>query len=184
MEQCTVSNDDSDDEGFKVERGPPSDLIGLTRLHEPAVVNCLKFHMRYDIILYSTGPILLAVNPFRRINSLYNDATINLYWKRGEIRAISDSSALPDSVQEREEGDLTEEELETLPPHVFAIADNAFRAMMKKLKQKDDMGGRRAPAGEKGTDQAILGETKLNIQLCMYQIIISCEKSILFLILI
>ena len=85
-------------------------------------------------------PIFLAVNPFCRINPLYNDAIMELQCKRGEIRAISDGSALPDSVQEKREGDLTKEELEVLPPHVFFIADNAFQEMMKMLKEKEDMG--------------------------------------------
>jgi len=63
---------------------PPADLISLTHLHEPAVVYCL--HQRYiaNEIYTSTGPILIALNPFKDCKALYSEETMKRYWERGE----------------------------------------------------------------------------------------------------
>ena len=46
------------------------DLIQLTFLHEPEILHSLSRRFEADKIYTSTGPILLAVNPFKRIPSL------------------------------------------------------------------------------------------------------------------
>jgi myosin-5 len=105
----------------------PHDLISLTFLHEPAVVECL--HQRYeeDQIYTATGPVLLALNPFQSIRGLYGESNMKKYWEKAE-RNTKDS----------------------LPPHVYAIADNAFRSMMRRL---DETLGEETPVG---CDQSIL----------------------------
>lgn len=45
--------------------GGVDDLIGLTHLHEPAILHALRLRYNTDIIYTSTGPILLAINPFK-----------------------------------------------------------------------------------------------------------------------
>lgn len=45
--------------------GGVDDLIGLTHLHEPAILHALRLRYDADIIYTSTGPILLAINPFK-----------------------------------------------------------------------------------------------------------------------
>lgn len=90
----------------------PDDLITLTHLHEPAVVECLKLRYADDIIYTATGPVLLALNPFQTLRGLYGEATMRKYWEKAERNSK-----------------------ETLQPHVYAIADDSFRTMMRKLEQ-------------------------------------------------
>jgi hypothetical protein len=109
---------------------PPDDLIRLTHLNEPAVVNCLKQRYRLDLIYTATGPILIALNPFKSLPALYDDAIMNEYWLAGE--------------------GLEDNNLE-LKPHVFQIAHVAFRSMMKGLEQKkkNEMGDTMLPNDDK-----------------------------------
>jgi myosin-5 len=90
----------------------PHDLISLSHLHEPAVVECLQRRYNEDIIYTATGPVLLALNPFQNIRGLYGESTMKRYWEKAE-KGSKDS----------------------LPPHVYAIADEAFRSMMRSLEQ-------------------------------------------------
>ena len=50
--------------------GGVHDLIGLTHLHEPAILHALRLRYDSDIIYTSTGPILIAVNPFKPMPNL------------------------------------------------------------------------------------------------------------------
>jgi len=106
----------------------PHDLITLTHLHEPSVVECLSHRYAQDKIYTFTGPVLLALNPFQSLRGLYGEATMKKYWDRAEK---------PTSRNE-------------LPPHVYSIADASFRSMMRKL---DESLGEEAP---QGCDQSIL----------------------------
>ena len=54
-------------------QGYPNDLITLTHLHEPAVVHCLRKRYNKDLIYTNTGPILIALNPFKSCKTLYSD---------------------------------------------------------------------------------------------------------------
>ena len=92
----------------------PDDLISLTHLHEPSVVECLIHRYEKDIIYTNTGPILLALNPFHNLNDLYSDATMKKYWHHAEQNTN-----------------------DKLPPHVYAVADASFRGMMRKLEMSD-----------------------------------------------
>ncbi|KAK4425365.1 Myosin-8 [Sesamum alatum] len=87
---------------------PPSgvdDMTKLAYLHEPGVLQNLK--SRYDVneIYTYTGNILIAVNPFQRLPHLYNDDVMEKYKGVG---------------------------LGELSPHPFAIADGAYRQMIKE----------------------------------------------------
>mmetsp|Transcript_31216 Transcript_31216/g.38122 ORF Transcript_31216/g.38122 Transcript_31216/m.38122 type:complete len:1710 (+) Transcript_31216:294-5423(+) len=123
----------------------PNDLITLTHLHEPAVVYCLRKRYGLDKIYTSTGPILLALNPFKNCRSLYSDKIMTEYWKRGEAKM--------QGLGEEKKDDSGIGEPTELPPHVYAIADNSFRSMMTKLEEM--RGGARSRDG-KGADQSIL----------------------------
>jgi Myosin head (motor domain) len=108
----------------------PDDLISLSHLHEPAVVECLQRRYEEDQIYTATGPVLLALNPFQNIRGLYGEANMKNYWERAEKKSK-----------------------ENLPPHVYAIADEAFRSMMRSLEQSLGSTGQDRP-GE--SDQSIL----------------------------
>jgi myosin heavy subunit len=88
-----------------------NDLIALSYLHEPAIMHCLQQRFLIDRIYTSTGPILLAVNPFKKLD-IYSDKTVVQYRDAGASAKFS-----LDMVKK-------------LPPHPFQIADNAYRSMM------------------------------------------------------
>jgi hypothetical protein len=108
----------------------PDDLISLSHLHEPAVVECLQRRYEDDQIYTSTGPVLLALNPFQNIRGLYGEANMKNYWDKAEKNTK-----------------------ENLPPHVYAIADEAFRSMMRSLDQSLGSTSQDRPGG---CDQSIL----------------------------
>lgn len=92
---------------------PPSDLITLTHLHEPAVVDSLLLRYQQDKIYTATGPVLLALNPFQTVRGMYGDAVQRKYVEAAENHV-------------------------TLEPHVYAIADTSFRSMMRALEDSLD----------------------------------------------
>lgn len=90
-------------------RGGVDDLISLTHLHEPAILDVLALRYKNDTIYTYTGPILLAVNPFQML-PLYTPDVLQEYYETGLLRA--------QGIDTR-----------PLPPHVFATADTAYRSM-------------------------------------------------------
>ena len=134
--------EDFDEEDLEVY---PDDLITLTHLHEAEVVHCLRQRYALDKIYTSTGPILLALNPFKNCKTLYSTKVMKEYWEKGEQA----SNAMADT-----------DDTNKLPPHVYAIADHAFRTMIKTLADENSSQGRRVAgksAGNKATcDQSIL----------------------------
>ncbi|KAK7207894.1 class V myosin [Myxozyma melibiosi] len=85
------------------------DLTNLSYLNEPAVLHGIK--MRYqqlNIYTYS-GIVLIATNPFQRVDNLYSPDIIQMY--SGKRR-----------------GDLE--------PHLFAIAEDAYRCMIRDEKNQ------------------------------------------------
>lgn len=89
------------------------DLIALPHLHEAAILHslCMRFN-RGDIYTFTANAILLAVNPFKRL-PLYGKELLTEYFNMGYMR---------------QQGI---EPPQALGPHVFAIADSAYRDMMK-----------------------------------------------------
>lgn len=92
--------------------GSVEDMIALNHLHEPAILGCLEARFKIDNVYTCTGPILIAVNPFKNLG-MYSGDRVQKYRESGEMRA-----KFPDSKSD-------------LPPHVFQIADSAFRSMVK-----------------------------------------------------
>ena len=101
--------------------GGVNDLIGLTHLHEPSILHALRLRYNHDIIYTNTGPILIAVNPFKSMSHLYNDDVMDTYRKRGE------SISQPNKTKKKKS-------VKKLPPHVYQTADDAYRAMMIALE--------------------------------------------------
>ena len=123
----------------------PNDLITLTHLHEPSVVYCLRKRYAYDKIYTSTGPILIALNPFKNCSALYNEKIMKQYWIRGEKQMTILKGASASSGNNKNEKDQSDDDDIQLPPHVYATADHSFRNMMSKLeeiKQQSVGGGR------------------------------------------
>lgn len=88
-------------------RNPPileaaEDLTSLSYLNEPAVLHAIKVrYSQLNIYTYS-GIVLIATNPFQKVDQLYSQDIIQAYAgkRRGE-----------------------------LDPHLFAIAEDAYRCM-------------------------------------------------------
>jgi myosin-5 len=94
---------------------PPDDLGTLDHFHEPTVVECLRSRFVQGYIYTSTGPVLVALNPFETSPDLYGDKVMERYWNRAETSSK-----------------------ESLPPHVYSIADNSFRSMMRGIQMSAD----------------------------------------------
>jgi len=106
-ESILLTNDfDTDEEGNIV---PPDDLITLTHLNEPAVLESLLARYNRDLIYTNTGAVLLALNPFQNVRGLYGESAMKSHWQRAEQGQSS-------------------------PPHVYGIADAAFRSMRRQLE--------------------------------------------------
>jgi len=89
------------------------DLIRLTFLHEPAILHTLQMRFEKSLIYTYTGPILIAVNPFQ-ILDLYTDDILQAHYESGVARSQGFESP-------------------PLPPHVYAIAANAYQDMSLRL---------------------------------------------------
>mmetsp|Transcript_4573 Transcript_4573/g.15030 ORF Transcript_4573/g.15030 Transcript_4573/m.15030 type:complete len:197 (+) Transcript_4573:546-1136(+) len=83
-----------------VSHGGVEDMTRMSYLHEPGVLHNLRGRYTLDEIYTYTGSILIAVNPFQRLPHLYNNHMMEQY----EGVALGE-----------------------LSPHVYAIAENAFR---------------------------------------------------------
>lgn len=55
------------------------DLTQLTHLHEPAVLSSLQNRFDIDKIYTFTGPILIAVNPFKSIPGIYDEEVLKSF---------------------------------------------------------------------------------------------------------
>lgn len=90
-------------------RNPPileaaEDLTSLSYLNEPAVLHAIKVrYSQLNIYTYS-GIVLIATNPFQRIDQLYSQDIVQAY--AGKERGALD-------------------------PHLFAIAEDAYRCMKR-----------------------------------------------------
>ncbi|KAM5566371.1 myosin-1-like [Rosa sericea] len=77
------------------------DLMQLSYLNEPSVLYNLQYRYNRDMIYTKAGPVLVAINPFKRV-SLYGNEYIEAY-KRKDVDS----------------------------PHVYAITDTAIREMVR-----------------------------------------------------
>lgn len=146
--------------------GGVHDLIGLTHLHEPAILHALR--LRYDsgVIYTSTGPILIAINPFQKMDGMYSPEVMERYRLQGEgLRgesALSMTSATPykkNGKESRSSSGGHSGSTSKLPPHAYKTADDAYRAMKRGLENTMLMGSgkRSSSAGQHApTDQSIL----------------------------
>ena len=115
----------------------PRDLIILTHLHEPSILSALETRFYSSQIYTNTGPILIAVNPFQKIPNLYTPKVMEQYSTRGRMNAFGadDNNLVP------------------LDPHPYAVADGAFRQMVKGVQRKK---GRASATTFANANQSIL----------------------------
>jgi len=106
------------------------DLTQLTHLHEPAVLHSLQLRFDTDKIYTFTGPILIAVNPFKNIHTLYHIDTLKSY--------IKPSSG------------------EKLKPHVFSISQAAFRGVCDRQRPQTVLISGESGAGKTETTKFVM----------------------------
>jgi myosin heavy subunit len=78
-----------------------ADMAEFNYLHDASILHNVRVRFEKDQIYTYTGPILIAVNPFKKLE-LYDDSFVKKYAGK--------------SIGE-------------LPPHVYAVADSAYRAL-------------------------------------------------------
>eukprot|EP00986_Skeletonema_menzelii_P009079 scaffold4054_cov142-Skeletonema_menzelii.AAC.2 len=135
----------------------PSDLTQLTHLHEPAVLDCL--HRRYQLpsgweMYTSSGPILIAINPCRMVKALYDENTMKLYQKHGE--QLANGRANNNSKNDKVSSSPSP------PPHVFVVADSAYRGMMRGLdfaRNKDSIEAKKESSALSNQSILVSGES-------------------------
>ncbi|RQM15236.1 hypothetical protein DD237_005464 [Peronospora effusa] len=94
------------------------DLTQLIELDETMILSALETRFNKQKIYTNTGAILLAVNPFQKISNVYSKDTMTDYLLSFEAR---NSSA---------RGKKKRNENEIMPPHIYQVAGEAYKAMM------------------------------------------------------
>ncbi|KAL8166655.1 hypothetical protein V2J09_008154 [Rumex salicifolius] len=111
---------------------PPAgvdDMTKLAYLHEPGVLQNIRTRYELNEIYTYTGNILIAINPFQRLPHLYHPHMMQQY-KGAPL------------------GDLS--------PHVFAIADVSYRAMINEKKCNSILVSGESGAGKTETTKMLM----------------------------
>ncbi|KAG6610827.1 myosin-like protein [Phytophthora cinnamomi] len=93
------------------------DLTQLIELDETTILSALETRFSQHKIYTNTGAILLAVNPFQKIADVYSTDTLANYLLSFEARSSS----------------LRNKGSDPMPPHIYQVAGEAYKAMMLGL---------------------------------------------------
>ncbi|CAK9016974.1 unnamed protein product [Durusdinium trenchii] len=104
------------------------DLCQLTHLHEPAVLSSLQNRFDIDKIYTFTGPILIALNPFKGIPNLYDEDVLRSFM-----------STKPSS-----------------KPHVFNTANATYRGICDRKKSQTVLISGESGAGKTETTKFVM----------------------------
>ncbi|XP_051141893.1 myosin-9-like [Andrographis paniculata] len=104
-------------------------MTKLSYLHEPGVLHNLAIRYQLNEIYTYTGSILIAINPFQKLPHLY-DAHMMQQYKGAPFGELS--------------------------PHVFAIADIAYRAMVNEGKSNSILVSGESGAGKTETTKMLM----------------------------
>jgi len=149
LEDIKIRDVDSSSSSSRGVVGGVDDLIGLTHLHEPAILHALRLRYDADVIYTSTGPILIAINPFKSM-PLYTDEVMERYRLQGEmgfVNVVGAGGGSNDSAdgekKKRAEAAAAAAAMDDrrLPPHAYLTADDAYRAMMRGIEMNNLAGG-------------------------------------------
>nr|XP_016489507.1 PREDICTED: myosin-9-like isoform X1 [Nicotiana tabacum] len=109
--------------------GGVDDMTKLSYLHEPGVLQNLAARYQLNEIYTYTGSILIAINPFQRLPHLYDRHMMEQY-KGAPLGELS--------------------------PHVFAIADAAYRQMINEGKSNSILVSGESGAGKTETTKMLM----------------------------
>jgi len=104
---------------------PPDNLINLSRIHEPAITQCLQERFKKNKIYTSAGYVLLVMNPCKYLPELYSEEVMEKYRERGESDRSGNDKYGSD-------------------PHIFATADSVYRIMMRMIEDTNRIWLRRS----------------------------------------
>jgi myosin X len=105
------------------------DMAKLADLHEGSLLYNIKLRYNKDLIYTYIGSILSAVNPYKSLSGLYDDSKIVEYDNK----------------------DIGE-----LPPHIYAIANQAYRSMWKNTSHQAVLISGESGAGKTESTKFIL----------------------------
>ncbi|KAH6804802.1 Myosin family protein with Dil domain-containing protein [Perilla frutescens var. hirtella] len=111
---------------------PPAgvdDMTKLSYLHEPGVLANLRTRYELNEIYTYTGNILIAINPFQKLPHMYNSHMMQQY-KGTPFGELS--------------------------PHIFAVADVAYRAMINEGKSNSILVSGESGAGKTETTKMLM----------------------------
>ncbi|XP_009411029.3 myosin-11-like [Musa acuminata AAA Group] len=109
--------------------GGVDDMTKLSYLHEPGVLQNLSTRYQLNEIYTYTGNILIAINPFQRLPHIYDSHMMTQY-KGAPLGELS--------------------------PHVFAVADVAYRAMINEGKRNSILVSGESGAGKTETTKMLM----------------------------
>ncbi|KAI9077942.1 hypothetical protein K1719_040071 [Acacia pycnantha] len=109
--------------------GGVDDMTKLSYLHEPGVLQNINSRYELNEIYTYTGNILIAINPFQRLPHLYDSHMMQQY-KGAPFGELS--------------------------PHVFAVADVAYRAMINEGKSNSILVSGESGAGKTETTKMLM----------------------------
>ncbi|KAL5702010.1 hypothetical protein ACHQM5_027281 [Ranunculus cassubicifolius] len=109
--------------------GGVDDMTKLSYLHEPGVLQNLSTRYELNEIYTYTGNILIAINPFQRLSHLY------------DLHMMEQYKGAP---------------FGELSPHVFAVADVAYRAMINEGKSNSILVSGESGAGKTETTKMLM----------------------------
>ena len=99
----------------------PDDLVNSADISEQSILWCLEKRFARNAIYSSIGPILIALNPYRNIDGLYTQETLQSYVSTQMINPV-DSQILANSKDAQK----------PLAPHVWTIAHNAYHRLVEQ----------------------------------------------------
>ncbi|CAI5520240.1 unnamed protein product [Closterium sp. Naga37s-1] len=109
--------------------GLVDDMTKLAHLHEPGVLHNLATRYQKNLIYTYTGSILIAVNPFVRLPALYHPI-MKLQYRGAQLGELG--------------------------PHVFAIADHAYRSMLDTGQSQSVLISGESGAGKTETTKLVM----------------------------
>nr|GFA96458.1 myosin-11-like isoform X1 [Tanacetum cinerariifolium] len=116
-------------EDMEAPAGGVDDMTKLSYLHEPGVLQNLRTRYELNEIYTYTGNILIAINPFQKLPHLYDKHMMEEY-KGAPFGELS--------------------------PHVFAVADVSYRAMIKEGKSNSILVSGESGAGKTETTKMLM----------------------------